>query len=232
MSNSEDKAKIRCSNYAMKKAYKHWANNDNDTALKYCSLAIKINPQNAAAYALRGSMYNYKDWLKRAFRDLNKALSLGLNDEDVYFELGYAHLLCEEYSEAVNNFSNALTLNPNSFILWFFRGCTFDDMDLYDKAIPDLTIALSLNRNDTNTLERLSNAYLSRGNRYLKAGRNLEAIDDFTNATESKDFIVKAYEGRAAAYTNLGRVDEATADIAKAKYIREEQEPSKKNSHG
>ena len=232
MGKSDDKAKISCSNFAMKKAFKFYDNDDHDTAIKYCSLAIKINPQNAMAYALRGAIYIHKHWFSWVFRDLNKALSLGLNDKDVYFELGYAHLLCEEYSEAVNNFSNALTLNPNSFILWFFRGCTFDDMDLYDKAIPDLTIALSLNRNDTNTLERLSNAYLSRGNRYLKAGKNLEAIDDFTNATESVDFIVKAYEGRAAAYTNLGRVDEATADIAKAKYIREEEEHSKMNSHG
>ena len=66
----------------------------------------------------------------------------------------------------------------------------------------------------------------------MKADRNLEAVDDFTKATSSRDFIVKAYEGRATAYTNLGRVDEATADIAKAKYFREEQEHSKMNSHG
>lgn len=240
MRKSEDKAVIRCSNYAIKKAYRHWDNfadsncsdlDEIDTAITYCSLATKINPQNAAAYALRGSMYNYKHWHKRAFRDLNKALSLGLNDEDVYYELGFAHLLCEEYSQAVNNFSNAIELNPNSYILWFFRGCTFDDMDLYDKAIPDLKIALSLNPNDTDTLDRLSNAYLKRGHLYLKAGRNLEAVDDYTKATNTKDFIVEAYEGRATAFTNLGRVDESTADIAKAKYIRKEQEHSKKNSH-
>ena len=90
----------------MKKAYRHWGNfadsdcsdlDEIDTAITYCSLATKINPQNAAAYSLRGSMYNYKHWHKRAFRDLNKALSLGLNDEDVYYGLGFAHLLCEEY---------------------------------------------------------------------------------------------------------------------------------------
>ena len=240
MSNPEDKAVIRCSNYAMKKAYRHWGNfadsdcsdlDEIDTALKYCLLAIKINPQNAAAYSLRGSMYNYKHWHKRAFRDLNKALSLGLNDEDVYYGLGFAHLLCEEYSQAVNNFSNAIALNPNSSILWYFRGCTFGDMELYDKAIPDLIIALSLDLNDTDTLDRLSNAYLERGHYHLKAGRNLEAINDFTSATSSRDFIVEAYEGRFAAFTNLGRVDEASADMAKAKYFREEQEHSKKNSH-
>jgi len=241
MSNPEDKAVIRCSNYAMKKAYRHWGNfadsdcsdlDEINTALKYCSLAIKINPQIADAYSLRGSMYNYKHWHKKAFRDLNKALSLGLNDEDVYFELGFAHLLCEEYSQAVNNFSNAIALNPNSSILWYFRGCTFDDMELYDKAIPDLIIALSLNPNDTDTLECLSNAYLERGRHHLKVGRNLEAINDFTSATSSRDFIVEAYEGRATAYTNLGRVDEAKSDTAKAKYFREEQEHSKMNNHG
>jgi Flp pilus assembly protein TadD len=66
----------------------------------------------------------------------------------------------------------------------------------------------------------------------LDAGRNLEAIDDFTQAAKTKDLIMKAYEGRAKAFTNLGRVDEAKADMAKAEYIHEEQEHSKKNRHG
>ena len=238
MRKSEDKAVIRCSNYAMKKAFKYWGyyhdqdnqddQDDLDTALKYCSLAIKINPQNASAYALRGSMYNSKQWFKRACRDLNKALSFGLNDENLYSDLGYAHLLCEEYSEAVNNFSNALAANPNHSFSWSFRGYSFSDMGLFGKAISDLKIALSLIPNDTGTHSRLNGAYLERGYLHLKAGRNLEAVDDFTNAAESRDFIVEAYEGRAAAYTNLGRFDEATADIAKAKYFREEQEHSKK----
>lgn len=200
MRKSDFRAKIVCSNYAMKKAFKYWGyyhdqdnqddQDDLDTALKYCSLAIKINPQNASAYALRGSMYNSKQWFKRACRDLNKALSFGLNDEDIYSDLGYAHLLCEEYSEAVNNFSSAIALNPNSSILWYFRGCTFDDMELYDKAIPDLIIALSLNLNHTDTLDRLSNAYLERGHLHLKAGKNHEAVDDFTKATSSRDLIL------------------------------------------
>jgi Flp pilus assembly protein TadD len=66
----------------------------------------------------------------------------------------------------------------------------------------------------------------------LDAGEYLEAIDDFTNATESKDFIAQAYEGRSIAFTNLGKIYEAKADIAKAKFFQEEQKHSKKNSHG
>ena len=242
MSNPEDKAVIRCSNYAMKKAFKYWGyyhdqdnqddQDDLDTALKYCSLAIKINPQNASAYALRGSMYNSKQWFKRACRDLNKAISFGLHDEFVYTDLGFAHMLEHECSEAVNNFSIALAINPEHFSAWSNRGYTFIKMSLFEKAVPDLKIALSLIPNDPIALLNLNDAYYGRGNLYLKADRNLEAVDDFTKATSSRDFIVKAYEGRATAYTNLGRFDEATADIAKAKYFREEQEHSKMNSHG
>jgi tetratricopeptide (TPR) repeat protein len=238
MSKSEDRAKESCYHYALKIAWKHISNcydlDDDkylDTALEYCSLAIKINPQNASAYVTRGAVYNQKKHFKRAFKDLNKALSLGLNDEDVYFELGYAHFLCEEYSQAVNNFSNALELNPNIFYLWYSRGCTFSKMELYGKAISDLKIALNLVPDDIDALKHLGNAYLKRGTLFLNIWGNLEAISDFTSATNFKDSVVKAYEGRAAAYTNLGRFDDAKADMAKAKYIHEEQEHLKMNSH-
>ncbi len=246
MRKSECRAKLVCSNYAMKKALKHLDNYfDNyddlddhkyhlDTGLKYCSLAIKINPQNAYAYLTRGSVYTLKEQFKRAFRDLNKALRLGSNDGDVYYELGFAHLLCNEFREAINNFSKALLVNPERWASWYFRGCAFSDMELYEKAIPDLKLAISLGTDDKDydeTLSRLNKAYLGRGQQHLNACRNLEAIDDFTKAASSKNLIVKAYEGRATAFTNLGKMEEAKADIAKANYIREEQEHAKKNSH-
>jgi tetratricopeptide (TPR) repeat protein len=107
-------------------------------------------------------------------------------------------------------------------------------MELYEKAIPDLKLAISLGTDDKDydeTLSRLNKAYLGRGQQHLNACRNLEAIDDFTKAASSKNLIVKAYEGRATAFTNLGKMEEAKADIAKANYIREEQEHAKKNSH-
>ena len=65
---------------------------------------------------------------------------------------------------------------------------------------------------------------MGRGNLHLKAGRNQEAVEDFSNAMNHYDFVVKAYEGRASAYTNLGMTDKANADIAKAKFFRDEYE--------
>ena len=241
MRKSEYRAKLVCSNYAMKKAYKHYDNfvksnysdlDEINTAITYCSIAIKSDPQNELAYHLRGSMYSNKHWYRRACKDLNRAISLGFKDEYIYTDLGFAHTLVDECSEAVNNFSYALAINPNYFKAWDHRGYAFLRMKLYDKAIPDLIIALSLFPNDPSTLRVLNRAYLERGRHQLKAGRNLEAINDFTSATSSRDFIVEAYEGRFAAFTNLGRVDEASADMAKAKYFREEEEHSKMNSHG
>ena len=228
MRESEDKAKITCSNFALKKAFRSYDNSDHDTAIKYCSLAIKINPKNASAYNLRGSIYIHKYWFTWVFRDLNKALILGLNDEVVYSNLGYAHMLLQECDKAVNNFSIALEINPNHFFAWSYRGYTFFKMKLYEKAIPDLKIALSLIPNDPFALLNLNDAYLGRGHNHLNAGRNLEAVDDFSNAMNYYDFVTKAYEGRAAAYTNLGMIDLAKADIVKAKFFRDKLELNQK----
>lgn len=219
MGRSEDKAKESCSNFAMKKAYKHYDNYDYDTAIKYCSLAIKIDPQNGMAYNLRGAMYTHNYWFTWSFKDLNKALSLGFINETVYTNLGYAHMLNHQCDKAVNNFSIALEMNPDHFSAWSNRGYTFIKMRLYEKAVPDLKIALSLIPNDRIAFLNLNHAYLGRGQHHLKAGRNIEAIEDFSNAMNHYNFIVKAYEGRAAAYMNLGMTDKANADIAKAKFF-------------
>jgi len=224
MGRSEDKAKESCSNFAMKKAYKYYDNYDYDTAIKYCSLAIKIDPQNGMAYNLRGAMYTHNYWFTWSFKDLNKALSLGFINETVYTNLGYAHMLNHQCDKAVNNFSIALEMNPDHFSAWSNRGYTFIKMRLYEKAVPDLKIALSLIPNDRIAFLNLNHAYLGRGNLHLKAGRNQEAVEDFSNAMNHYDFVVKAYEGRASAYTNLGMTDKANADIAKAKFFRDEYE--------
>ena len=228
MRKSDDKAKISCSNFAMKKAFKYYDNYEYDTAIKYCSLAIKIDPQNGMAYNLRGAIYIHNYWFTWSFRDLNKALSLGFNNDMVYSNLGDAYMFSHQCDKAVNNYSIALELNPENFCAWSNRGYTFIKMRLYEKAVPDLKIALNLRPKDSIALLNLDDAYLGRGQHHLKAGRNIEAIEDFSNAMNHYDFIVKAYEGRAAAYTNLGKIDLARADIAKAKFFRDKLELNQK----
>lgn len=224
MRESDNKAKISCSNFAMKKAFKFYDKHDFDTAIKFCSIAIKNNPQNASAYNLRGEMYTQKYYFTWAFRDLNKALSLGFNNEMVYSNLGDAYMFSHQCDKAVNNYSIALEINPENFWAWSNRGFTFKKMKLYEKAIPDLKIALTLQPNDPIALLHLDDAYLGRGHNHLKAGRNLEAIDDFSNVTNYNDLAVKAYEGRASAYTNLGMIDLAKADMVKANFFRDKYE--------
>ena len=224
MRSSRDKAKDSCWNFAMKKAFTYYDNHDYDTAIKFCSLAIKIDPQNGIAYNLRGAMYTHNYWFTWSFRDLNKAISLGFTNECVYSNLGDAYRLNRQCDKAVNNYSIALEMNPDHFYAWLNRGFTFTKMKLYEKAIPDLKIALSLIPNDKGAISDLARAYLGRGKLHLEAGRNLEAVEDFSSAMNHYDFVVKAYEGRASAYMNLGMTDKANADIAKAKFFRDEYE--------
>lgn len=228
MRSSRDKAKDSCSNFAMKKAYEFYDKLDYDTAINFCSLAIKIDPQNGMAYNLRGAIYIHKDWFTWSFRDLNKALSLGFKNDMVYSNLGDAYMLSHQCEKAVNNYSIALDINPENFCAWANRGYTFIKLRLYEKAVPDLKIALTLRPKDSIALLNLDDAYLGRGQHHLKAGRNQEAIEDFSNAMNHYDFVVKAYEGRALAYMNLGMTDKANADIAKAKFFRDESELKQK----
>ena len=137
-------------------------------------------------------------------------------------------MLNHECNKAVNNFSIALEINPEHFSAWSNRGYTFIKMRLYEKAVPDLKIALSLIPNDEIALLNLNDAYLGRGNLHLKKGRYLKAVEDFTKAIKLEGFLVEAYEGRSIAFMNIGKIDEANADMANAKFFRDQFELNQK----
>ena len=95
-----------------------------------------------------------------------------------YLYLGNANLKKGKYVMAIENYSKAITINPQNASIYNYRGYAYYMRGQYDKAIADFTKAIKLNPHD-------AVIYNSRGNAYSAMGNVEKAIPDFEKACES-----------------------------------------------
>jgi putative serine protease PepD len=68
-------------------------------------------------------------------------------DADAHFDSGMAFLERQEYDKAINDFTEAIRLDPNVAIIYFNRGNAYYDRGNLDKASNDYNEAIRLNPN-------------------------------------------------------------------------------------
>ena len=119
-----------------------------------CTRQIQQNPNDYMAYYNRGKI----------FRDL------------AYEGRGNIDLAYEDFNEydenAIQDFTQAIKLNPNYADAYFYRGCDYSCLGQYERAIQDFTQAIQLHPN-------YGSAYYNRGKIYSKLGRKKQADQDF-----------------------------------------------------
>ncbi|MBZ0287619.1 MAG: tetratricopeptide repeat protein, partial [Anaerolineae bacterium] len=90
-------------------------------------------------------------------------------------EQGNAHLDRGQYAEAVEAYTQALSLNPDDGLLYHYRGFTYGRMEQYERAIADYSKAIEL-------LPDYTYAYGNRGFAYNQLGQIDKAIADYDKA--------------------------------------------------
>jgi hypothetical protein len=114
-----------------------------------------------------------------------------------------------EYDAAIQDFNNALELDPEDAFAYRGRGAAYHDKDEYDAAIRDLTHALGLDPED-------AFAYSRRGEAYRMKGEYDAAIRDLTHALGLDPEDAFAYRCRGDAYFAKGDHERAAEDYAAA----------------
>lgn len=89
-----------------------------EAAINDLSLAIRLDPHNAALHVERGAMYRALYEWDRALDDFNRAIDLDSSFADAYFQRGllYYSILqtgVETHDEALADFERYLTLTPD-----------------------------------------------------------------------------------------------------------------------
>ncbi len=188
-------------------------------AVKHFTKTIELNPEHAGAYFHRGLLYiNPLKQVQDAANDFNAAKKIGINESMTrqitavyynYFYSGLYSLNNKEYSLAMDNFIDALTINPDSSQAWFYKAETFYKMQNYSSAIQNYDKAVHFNPN-------YSQAYYQRGLSNFNLKNYLESLPDFAKAHELDNRKYEAMMAEGHSHQILQNYNEGIEAYTKA----------------
>lgn len=109
--------------------------------------AIELFPENSNIYVNRGISFQSINKPAEALKDFNKAIELSPN---YYAFVNRANfkLNSGDLKGAINDYSNAITLNPNDYRLYHNRGVAYFRNNQYKEAIADMDTEINLTSNN------------------------------------------------------------------------------------
>jgi tetratricopeptide (TPR) repeat protein len=146
-------------------------------AIAYYSEAIKLVPDSAFLYAVRGDVYRYMEKYDSAIEDYTQAIKINTNYVSAYINRAMAYQRKGNYDAAIADDTQAIHLDPNNGHVYCNRGSTFLSKGSYDEALTDLAKAIELNPDD-------DYAYINRAMVYQHQGNYDSAKADFLKALE------------------------------------------------
>ncbi len=126
-----------------------------------------------------------------------------------YFDSGRAAQQRGEYKKAVEDYDEAIVLNPKYAIARYNRGNTHLVLNNYQDAIEDYAAALELN-------PKYAEAYNNRGVAKNNLKDHQSAIEDYSKAMEFNPQHANTYNNRGNAKNSLGDYQGAIEDCVKA----------------
>ncbi len=118
---------------------------------------------------------------------------------------GNAYNYKGEYDRAIQDFDQAIRLNPNYAYAFNGRGNAYNGKGEYDTAIQDFDQAIHL-------IPTYGYAFNGRGNAYNDKGEHDRAIQDYDEAIRLNPNYAYAFNGRGNAYNSKGEYDRAIQD--------------------
>ena len=126
-----------------------------------------------------------------------------------YDNRGNAYLENKDYDHAVDDFNEAVRLNPKDTIGYDGRGLAYVSKNDYDRGIADFNKAMQID-------PKFKWAYSNRGRVYRIKGDYDRAIADYGQALQIDSNFTEAYNNRGYAYALKGDYDRAIADYNQA----------------
>jgi len=112
-----DKAKSLASVYAKKGVY--------DKAIKAYAKAIRLDPDDALAYQMRGFTYYMKDEFDKSIEDFTQAIRLKPDYVRAYRNRGFTYYKKSDYDKAIEDYTQVIRLNSNDAWAYHNRGMAY-----------------------------------------------------------------------------------------------------------
>lgn len=171
-----------------------------------------VSQSESSAWAQPRDERRFSEW-----PDVREASSSAV---DAHLEAADRRFDAEDFHGAVDAYTLALGIDPESSYAYCNRGSSRRRLADYEGAIEDLTRAIEL-RPD------YALAYNNRGYAYMRSGEPESAIMDYDEAIRLGDkafpsySLAMTYRNRARAYRMLGDYDQADRDEAKSQELSE-----------
>jgi tetratricopeptide (TPR) repeat protein len=188
-------------------------------ALSLYEKAVALDPKFADAYAgyARVAVDVWRldvDWVlpgpvarKRAYEAAAQALALDVNNPGAYSVLGMLQMVDSRYDEAIASVKEAVALDPNNAEAYVNLALVLTHSGRTTEAVAAMETALRLNPRPPPGVNLLSGFILFMDRRYERATELLE------KAREAMPTNAAVHEQLAMAYAQLGRLDEARAEV-------------------
>ncbi len=180
-----------------------------ENAVPYFTERIRLNEEDATAYAYRAVAHQTNGATDLALKDHTEAIRLRPTVAAYYCNRGNVWRVKKEFDKAVKDFDEAIRLSPQNALYFNNRGIVRLAMKEYDAALADLNEAIRLN--PTSAM-----SYLNRGTTYLEMKEFDKAKKEHTEAIRLDPKYDSAYVGRGNVHKRQQNYDQALADYARA----------------
>ena len=177
-----------------------------DSALSDLKKEIRVHPQYFEPYYLAGRIYLLGHRADSAIYYLNKSLILNPKYYLAYHDLGVSYFIKNSLDTAANFFIDAVNLKPTSVMSYRDLAMVYYYKGKLDLAAEKLTIAYQLDSNNVYTLMNL-------GLILYETQNYIEAKNMFSRSIKSNPDYLPAYINRSAIYIEMGKYDDAIADL-------------------
>jgi tetratricopeptide (TPR) repeat protein len=188
-------------------------------AIDYFTMTIELNSEFWEAYGARATAHKSLGQIEAAAIDLRQVIAgisqhlrmdrEALSDSANFYNRGLAYAQLGEFAQAIEDFNQALRLEPKLAVAYYNRGFVYFGKREYEKAVEDFSESLRLD-------PKFAAAYNNRGTTYGALGQLERAITDFDRALQLDARMPGAYVGRGLAYMGLGNRAAACRDWRQA----------------
>ena len=130
-------------------------------------------------------------------------------DATDYHSRGFSYFGKNQYDFAIDDFTNAIKLDPKFLAAFYNRGVAYFEMGQYDLSITDFTRAMELGLKG-------KGAYYIRGLAYSRNGQYDLSIEDFSKIIEIDPQDAIPYNNRGVIYLLKGQYKQTMADLTRA----------------
>lgn len=207
----------------LNKGFASFQDHRNDEAITAYTQAIRLDPKNARAFALRAWAFSRGRDKIHALEDAEKAVALDPQLALAHKALGYAYIANGEADRGIAESNIAISLDPGLASAYSDRGVGHYTKKDYDLAMADFNKAIEID-------PKLAFVYSNRGMVHVTKKEYDQAISDCAKAVELDPKLAVAYLNRGNAYSALQDHDRANADYTKAIELDPKLPPAKSGS--